>query len=213
MLGLLLSQTPPSGAFTFAEHPGLAAPEARIIWHANLDPSTLDVSVLPIDRADRDHVTLEELAPWLTVITGSDGREHAVLSDGWRHIRLDVETGTLARGGRVLLLYRISGLASARTRLLPLRRFLDLAEHHRFTATLFPRDPRIDRWLALLRVHDALAAGAGHREIGQALFGADHVERDWKRRSDSLRSRVRRLVRDAVSMAEGGYRSLLKHQR
>jgi len=205
-----LIRTPPSGAFTFAEHPGLAAPEARIIWHADLDPATLDVAVLPVDRDDPDHVALEELAPWLTVVADRDGREHAVLSDGWRHIRLDVEAGTLAHGGRVLLLYRIAGLASARARLLPLRRFLDLAEHHRFTAALFPRDPRLDRWLTLLRVHDALAAGAGQREIGQALFGADHVERDWKRRSDSLRSRVRRLVRDAVSMARGGYRSLLR---
>src|SRR3546814_9679819 len=82
---------------------------------------------------------LEELAPWLTVVADRDGREHAVLSDGWRHIRLDVEAGTLAHGGRVLLLYRIAGLASARARLLPLRRFLDLAEHPRFPATLFPR--------------------------------------------------------------------------
>src|SRR3546814_2033216 len=83
------------------------SPEARIIWHADLDPATLDVAVLPVDRDDPDHVALEELAPWLTVVADRDGREHAVLSDGWRHIRLDVEAGTLAHGGRVLLLYRI----------------------------------------------------------------------------------------------------------
>src|SRR3546814_2211679 len=99
--GLLVIRTPPSGAFTFAKHPGLAAPEARIIWHADLNPATLDVAVLPVDRDDPDHVALEELAPWLTVVADRDGREHAVLSDGWRHIRLDVEAGTLAHGGRV----------------------------------------------------------------------------------------------------------------
>src|SRR3546814_15138636 len=72
--GLLLIRTPPSGAFTFAEHPGLAAPEARIIWHADLDPATLDVAVLPVDRDDPDHVALEELAPWLTVVADQIGR-------------------------------------------------------------------------------------------------------------------------------------------
>src|SRR3546814_8853172 len=85
------------------------SPEARIIWYADLDPATLDVAVLPVDRDDPDHVALEELAPWLTVVADRDGREHAVLSDGWRHIRLDVAAGTLAPGGRVLLLYRIAG--------------------------------------------------------------------------------------------------------
>jgi hypothetical protein len=202
--------TRPAGAFTFAERPDLAAPEARIIWHADFDPGTLDVAVVPVDRADPDHIVLDNLAPWLTVVTDRDGGEHAVLSDGWRRIRLDVEAGSLARGGRVLFLYRLQGLASARARLLPMRRFLDLARHRRFTATLFPRDPYIDRCIRLLRVHDALAAGASQREIGEALFGAGHVARDWKGRSDSLRSRVRRLVRDAAGMAEGGYRSLMR---
>ncbi|WP_406693893.1 DNA -binding domain-containing protein [Sphingomonas cannabina] len=155
---------------------------------------------------------LEELAPWLTVVAGPDGREHAVLSDGWHHIRLDVETGSLARGGRVLLLYRLQGLVSARPRLLPLRRFLDLVEHHRFAASLFPRDPYIARWLVLLRVHDALAAGASQREIAEVLLGAGHVG-DWKSRSDWVRSRVRRLVRGAGAMARGGYRSLMRHGR
>src|SRR3546814_10153193 len=86
---------------------------------ADLDPATLDVAVLPVDRDDPDHVALEELAPWLTVVADRDGREHAVLSDGWRHIRLDVEAGTLAHGGRVLLLYRIAGRSEEHTSELP----------------------------------------------------------------------------------------------
>src|SRR3546814_2023745 len=46
---------------------------------------------------------------------------------------------------------RILGLASAEARLLPLRRFLDLCRHRRFARSLFPRDPRIDRGIEMLR--------------------------------------------------------------
>jgi hypothetical protein len=66
------------------------------------------------------------------------------------------------------------------------------------------------RLVAVLRVSDALAAGATQREIARALFGAAAVERDWNDRSDALRSRLRRLVRDARALTAGGYRQLLR---
>lgn len=92
----------------------------------------------------------------------------------------------------------------------PVRRLLQLAIHGRFGAAPFPREPRMARWVSLLWVSDALRAGASQREIGRALFG---VEREWLGLSDSLRSRVRRLVRDARAMARGGWRVLLRRDR
>ncbi|WP_367112983.1 DUF2285 domain-containing protein [Sphingomonas sp.] len=135
-----------------------------------------------------------------------------MLSDGWHRIRIDVEDGSIARGEAVLLHYRLLGVESAETRILPLRRFLELCRHGRFAKSLFPADPRIDRWLAVLRVHDALAAGASHREVGAALFGEERILLDWSGRSDSLRSRVRRLVGEARRMATGGYRHLMRRR-
>ena len=205
-----MNMIPSNGASIFAENPDITAPEARIIWHAALDPGTLCVTITPVDRRNPDRVRLAALAPWLTVVVDYAGREHAVLSDGWHHIRLDIEGGSLAGGGSALFAYRLGGLTSARTRLLPLRRFLDLAEHRRFTSTLFPRDPRIARWLLLLRIHDALAVGASQREIGRELFGAGQVALNWRGQSDALRSRVRRLAQDAAAMARGGYRLLMR---
>jgi hypothetical protein len=202
----------PSGGFTFAENPDRAAPEARIIWHADLDPGTLRVIALPSNPADPDSIRTEHIAPWLAIAPDDDGREHAVLSDGWHRIRIDVEEGSIAREEAVLLHYRLLGVASAEPKILPLRRFIELCRHGRFARSLFPRDPRVERWLTVLRVHDALAAGASQREIGAALFGEDRILLDWSGRSDSLRLRVRRLVRDAHTMARGGYRNLL-HER
>ncbi|QNG49728.1 DNA -binding domain-containing protein [Sphingobium yanoikuyae] len=71
------------------------------------------------------------------------------------------------------------------------------------------RNRPLDRWLMALRVQDALIAGASQREIAIALFGAERIPVDWRSASDSLRSRVRRLVREARILAGGRYRGLL----
>lgn len=198
------------GGYIFAERPDLAAPDACILWDASLDPGTLAIIVRPSDPADPESLLLGRIAPWLTCVEGADGREHAVLSDGWRHIRLDVTEGRLAGQSAVHLHYRLHGMTSARSRIQPLRRFLALCQHRRFGQSLYPRDPHIPRWIEMLRVHDAVTDGASQREIAGVLFGEDRAADDWNGRSDSLRSRVRRLIRGARSMAAGGYRSLLR---
>lgn len=149
------------------------------------------------------------LSRWLTIASDTAGLEHAVLSDGWHRIRLDLVSGSLAGLGPVILHYELRGVPSALPKILPLRRLLALCRHRRFAASLFPRDRRIVRWIELLRVHDGLAAGASHRELARAMFGEERIVEDWGGPSDSLRSRVRRLVRDAREMAGGGYRFLM----
>lgn len=200
---------PPSGSSTFAEAPDRPAPEARLIWHADLDPGTLKVVAEPAADDDADALFLEPLAPWLTIAVDAGGREHAVLSDGWHHIRLDVEAGSLLASRAVVLHYEIAGIARAEPKVLPLRRFLALARHRRFMATLFPPEPRIGRLIDMLRVHDALADGASQREIAEALFGRERTGNGWRGASDSLRSRVRRLIADARAMAAGGFWGLM----
>ncbi|MGK6321362.1 DNA -binding domain-containing protein [Sphingomonas sp. DT-204] len=153
------------------------------------------------------------LRHWLTAVPDSDGNEHAVLSDGLHHIRLEIDAGTLNSNRPVLLRYRLAGIVGLDPAILTLRRFLHLYCHRRFSASLFPRDGRVERWVLLLRVHDALADGASHREIGAALFGEERIAAGWSGASDSLRSRVRRLVADARRMAGGEYRSLMSATR
>lgn len=203
------SETPTSGGSTFAENPERAAPDARIIWHADLDPGALRASAVPAPSADPDAIDAMSLRPWLTIATGGDGTEHVVLSDGWRHVRIDIEEGSLAAGSPVVLHYRLAGVAGAETKLLPLRRLIYLCRHRRFARSLFPREARIARHLMALRVHDALAAGASQREIAEILFRANPADLGYDGRSDSLRSRVRRLAREARRMADGGWRMLL----
>lgn len=195
-----------SGGFTFAESPEVDAPEARIIWHASLDPGTLPVVATPSTAGHPDAIVPEALAPWLAVSTDGGG-EHAVLSDGWHHIRIDVTEGSIA-DGPVILGYRFRGLVSAKTKILPLRRLIDLSQRRQFLANLYPPDRRVGRWIAALQIFDAVAAGASQREIVRALYG-EMTGEDAGRRDDSLRSRIRRLAREAASLARGGYRHLM----
>lgn len=173
------------------------------------DPGTVRVIALPGGDDDPDAIDPAGLAPWLTVVRDDRG-EHAVLSDGWHHIRIDVEQGSLAAGGAVVLHYQLKGVASAVPKLPPLRRLVDLCRTRQFARSLYPRDPRVERWLLALRVHDAMRAGASQSEMARVLFGDDPSGDGAGRRSDSLRSRVRRLVAEARRLAGGGYRVLMK---
>jgi len=106
----------------------------------------------------------------------------------------------------------MQGFVGQRTeaRLLPLRRLAGLLRTGRFLPALFPAERRVERLIDVLRIADALSAGASQREIAAVLFGSERISSDWRAVSDSLRSRVRRLVREARRMATGGYRGVMR---
>jgi len=197
------------GGSTFAENPEVTGAGARLIWTADIDPGTIEVEALPVSPGSRDAVDPAVFGRWLSISRREDSTEHVVIRDGFRRIRLDVVAGSLMQGP-VFLRYRLEGIAALRPRVLPLRRLLALCAHRRFVASLFPPDPKMPRLIEMLRVHDGLVAGASLGDLAEALYGAGVHDADSARRSDSLRSRVRRLVREARAMAAGGYRRLMR---
>ncbi|MEV5032430.1 DUF2285 domain-containing protein [Sphingobium sp. LMC3-1-1.1] len=203
--------SPGNGGFTFAEDPGLPVSEARVIWHADFDPAILPVSIEAGAAVGEEAIDVAALAPWLRAASDPAGREYVALTDGRRHIRLDIMAGSLLRArGPVLLRYDMWGARTASLRMRTLERFLDLVRTGRFRAPLYPGDPAVARGVELLRVHDARASGATQRDIGKVFFGAEAVERGWDGGTDHIRQRVRRLVKSARDMAEGGYRLLMQ---
>lgn len=183
-----------------------------MFWDARIDPDTLRVDALPVDADHADRFDPDRFARWLDIVVDPEGREHAVLSDGYRRIRIDIEEGSLASGRPVLLRYAIEGTVGLNTeaRIMPLRRLAGLLRTGRFLPALFPRERRVERMVEMLRVADALSSGASQRDIAAGLFGSERVAGDWRIVSDSLRSRVRRLVREARRMAASGYHGLMR---
>lgn len=165
----------------------------------------------PTTASDLDAVSAEMLRPWFASIIDQSG-EHVVLSDGLRRIRIDVKNGDLSHGP-VVLTFLIEGSRSASYKVMPLRRALEIITRGRFPAKMFPPQPRAQRALTLLRVHDAVADGATHREIAAALFGRGRTKLAWNGASDSLRSQVRRMVSAARELSSGGYQSMLETSR
>jgi hypothetical protein len=190
------------------ERPDLAVPRARPIWCAGVHPDVLS-AVAAEAGSSSDRFDLARLGPLATIVGGRFGREHLLLSDGLRSVRVDVVAGSL-RSGPVELRYLLAGLASAERPLRTLRRLLALCRSGRFSAVLHPGEAKAARNVLMLRAHDGLAAGAGQREIAGVLLSAEAGQPRWRVEAPTLRSRVQRLVRSARSMAAGGFLSLLR---
>lgn len=189
------------------ECPTLAVPNARPVWRAEHHPDALAVEAGPPNGDDDFH--LERLAASSSLVTASDGREHLLISDGLRSIRIDVCAGTL-RQGPARLHYRLAGMAAAERPLLTLRRLLAIWRTGRFSATLHPPETRARRFILMLRAHDAVASGATQRQIAAELLGCRAAPHRWRVEEASRRLQVQRLVRGARLAAAGGYLSLLK---
>ena len=188
------------------EPPGRAVPYARPLWTRAVHPFVLPVERGP-DTHPADGLEIERFGR-LRELVIADGREHLLLSDGLRTIRLDGSAGTFTNGPANLA-YSIYGLCSSEAPLLTLRRLLVLAKTSRFSRMLHRPEAHANRWVLILRAADGLAAGARQREIAEVLLSRSAREPQWRIRDPSLRLKVQRLVRLARHFAGDGYRELL----
>lgn len=203
------SMAAPAFGLVRFESPDRAVPLARPLWSAEAFPLVLEVE--PVDGAHADAFELARLEQFAT-LAATRRREHLLLSDGFRTIRLDGPRGAFS-GGASCLRYRLEGLASAGPRLVTLQRFLALCRSGVFRRILHPSERRAQRWIALLRAFDAVAAGATQREIAGVLVRASASAPRWRSREPSVRSGAQRLVRTAARFAAGGYLGLLDPRR
>lgn len=188
------------------EVPSASVPDARPIWCAEVHPFALSVEAGPPDGEEA--FDLERIRAISTLVTAANGREHLLISDGLRAIRLDVLAGSIACGPAELH-YRLRGL-TAEWPVMSLRRLLALWRTGRFCRSLHPREARARRWVLMLRAYDALTTGADQREIAGVLLSPEAGELRWRSRLPSLRSQAQRLVRETRRMAAGGYLGLLR---
>ena len=182
--------------------PDLDATQARPLWRAEVDRSVVVAEVLDADPSPLEGLDLLAVASLVTLEIAPNDDQHLLLSDGAAEIRIDIERGTLL-GGRALLDFHVWGAARLRLPLLTLRRLVALVMTGQLLRTLFPPERHASRWILELRVADALAQGASHREIADVLFET-MAGTDRARGTSAARSRVQRLVRIARSRCQDG---------
>lgn len=183
------------------EPPELAAPEARPFWRAEVDSAVLAADVSACGTHDTHAMRLGQFGNLLTLVGGGDA-SHLLLTDGWRHLRIDLH-GPFDPAVPLLPRWRLLGL-TPQPQLLALRRLMSVVRSGEFASRLWPPEPRARRWILALRAHDALAAGMGHRVLAE-LLGAETEGERWRIREPSIRLQAQRLAALARSLQGKGF--------
>ena len=194
---------PPRWGLHAFENPGLDFSLARPMWTATAYSAVLAADALPAPSASAIF-DMRALGSVVSRLRGTDGCEHILFGDGPRLIRLDICSGSIARG-RKMLRFRIDGPAGLDRRLLTLRRLMALARTGRFSRELHRREARARQWLLTLRAADAVAGGASQREIAEVLLGFESPPVGWRQEDPNVRARAQRLVQQARRLAHGGF--------
>ncbi len=176
------------------EDPAVDAFAARPIWSAMTDAGVLRAIGRSAEGGDR--LSFETLAPFVTAAALNPGFKHILLSDGLRSIRIDLRAES-SLDKEMALSWHLTGISRLARQLNALAQFRALARLRRFSLTLHPTASRAARWTAMLRVHDAIAAGATNREIVAVLFGLNTSAARWRADASSWRLRVQRLAAGA----------------
>jgi hypothetical protein len=189
----------------FGEAPEIDGAHARLMWSAGVDPFVLKVEA----RCTGVGFDLQRVAQFATVVIDEQSHEHVVLSNGKQRIRIDIEDGTMLNGPVTLKIICDTPM-DAPTASRTLLRASALWQRGRMPSLEHSADQKMRRLISALRVNDALASGASHRNIACALFGDDRVAEEWNGTSDAMRSSVKRLVKLSKHLAAGGYRNLMQ---
>jgi Uncharacterized conserved protein (DUF2285) len=176
------------------EDPTLDALEARPIWTEKFDNGVLQADGRLADAGDR--VDFSQLASFATVAPAGKRRVHILLSDGLRSVRIDLR-GAVPHSVPLALTWHVPGVCDVGMRLTALAQFAALVRLGRFARSLHPPQRRARRWIAMLRVHDAMAAGATNREIVSELYDVPTDAPRWRSAVGPWRLRVQRLASGA----------------
>jgi hypothetical protein len=192
------------------EDPGRTAIEARVLWHPRVCRLVLPVHGVVASTPHRPlTLDLSGVRCDALLVLGFAGEQHVLFSDDTRRLQLIVTAADL-RDHPPLLTDAILTAANLEIRFQLLRRLSHLAAHGELPPRLFPQEPGADRLRLLLQVLDGDLDGATQRDIAIALFGVPRVKADWAARNGNLRDRVRRAIRRARWLMDGGYLHLLK---
>jgi len=193
----------------FIEDPNVRVPDVPMLWSPGLDASVLRVEARAAVAGTSNSFDLDQYSARAALIKEDGGDEQCLLYERRNHIHMHVIDGTLL-DGPVQLRFDIDWSDQFEPVIFTLRRILHLCR----SGEKLPDRPVSDRMrhraISMLRVHDALTAGASIRDIGIMLYGLARIEAEWRDPGESLKSQCRRFIASARAMASGEYKDLLR---
>lgn len=199
---------PSDGGYPFPCGPDLHPEDAPALWRPALSTAVVVLDAAPTDAANALSVEPAALGEILSDVQLPTGR-HLVIDDGLGRHRLWLRNPTPgARLAFVITNDRRFDLHTALARRLWRRTLGDAAQP--LPPKCRPTPYQRHRLAQLLALLDADQAGAARQDM------AALVTRGWRPLSSldwqnsSMRRRVHRLVKEAVSLKNGGYRRLLR---
>lgn len=181
------------------EAPTLDWRDARPIWHRDWHDAVLACDIGESEPIDFGALGLD------ICIAASPAGAHLLLTDGLRTLRLDGPACLAARRA-VSLRFWIDGMGNIDVQSAALLRLRGLLLGQGLSAS---PSRRAARWIAALRVHDALDAGASYREIAASLFGDQVVGPRWWLDTPSWGLRIARLAAASRAALAAGPRPWL----
>lgn len=178
------------------EQPALSA---RPIWLASHYDRVVRCSIgvgtpIALDRLGLDLVS-----------AAGNGCAHLLLSDGLHSLRIDAYGWSGASASMRLRIW-LEGVADTEGQLAGIAQLRQLLMRGRLPNGM---ERRAGRWVAALRVHDALAEGASYREIAHTLFGEHSVGPRWWLDTPSWGLRISRLAAASRAALAAGPRPWL----
>ena len=182
------------------EDPSLDARRARPLWSA-----TCDRGVLVAEGFGADGFGGSEWSRLRSLMTSidNDPTRHILFSDGLRSVRVDICAAAYGfeTAPRCWHIPDGDGLEG---QIAALGQLAALARLGRFARSLHPPQRPARRWLTMLRVHDAVAAGATLRDIVSELYGIDTSNLRWRAGAAPWRLRAQRLKAGAIACVARG---------
>lgn len=180
---------------------------ATVFWNPTVCPSVLR-AVASRWRGENGRFSLEDCPLPTTLLLGSDGTQHVLIRDRLRCLQMEVRGDSLLQSVSLMVDTGPDNIIGDRQ-----DRALRLLRAYRTSATLpqdyFPPDTHAKRLALVLQALDGWLAGARHREIAEAHYGADRVARDWADPREHLRDQVRHAIVRGRALMNHGYRAFL----
>lgn len=194
------------GGYAFPIDPSLAATDTTVFWVPEADPGTVILASVaqlpPIEARPLAELTKDG------AYEGPDGRS-VLYGRGPASIRVFLTPDTSAEQPIVAV---VPLGPDGHDRIDAVMRLWRAMNNRRIPPDLRLTAQQRRRLRRMLQAVDGHHEGATYREIAEAIFGPARIsEMPWK--TSALRDTTIDLVKDGLSLIDGGYRSLLRRRR